>query len=172
MPELLRCMECAAPLSLDDRECRHCHTEYPRGVVCLGCFETLKQSEAVKHQTNSTHSAKYFHASCYHKVMQPNIVDAGSSRENFDAHSTGKLYDQKSLNELVRADAKRAYKEDGRKRAERRARLISRTLRFFLLATIGFIFWGGILSLMFGEIGIVIGFIVTVLLTVEIMKEM
>ncbi|HLO50888.1 MAG TPA: hypothetical protein VK211_20905 [Kamptonema sp.] len=173
MPELLRCIECSAPVSLDDdRECPHCHTEYPRGVVCLGCFETLKQSEAVKHQTSSSHSAKYFHASCYHKVIQPQIVDPGSSRENFDPHSTGKVYDQKSLDELVRADAKRAHKEDRRKRAERRAKVISKTLRFLLLGTIGFIFWGVILSLMFGEIGLVIAFVVTVLLTVEIMKEM
>jgi hypothetical protein len=104
--------------------------------------------------------------------MQP--LGAGTSSENqsFDPHTQRNSYDQKTLDALIKADAKMAHKEDERKRSERRAKIISRTLRFLFLGIIGFIFWGGILSLMFGEIGLLIGFIVAVLLTVEIMKEM
>ncbi|OCQ99280.1 hypothetical protein BCD67_08960 [Oscillatoriales cyanobacterium USR001] len=172
MPELLRCIECGTPVTLDDRECPHCHTEYPQGVVCLGCFETLKQSAAVQHETHTTHSVKYFHPACYQKIVQPLSPSVRSANQSFDSRTQVNSYDQKTLDALIKADAKRAQKEEERKRVERRAKVISRTLRFFFLGIIGFIFWGGILSLMFGEVGIIIGFIVAVLLTVEIMKEM
>ena len=172
MSELLQCMECGAQLSSDADECLHCHTEYPRGVVCLGCFETLKQSEAVKYETHSTHSTKYFHDNCYHQVMKPLILDTSSSRGSFEPSSSGKSYNQKTLNALVKADAKRAKKEKRRNRSERLKRMVSKVLTILLLVIVEFIFWAIILNLMFGEIGLAIAFIVTVILTLIIMKEM
>ncbi|WP_449419697.1 hypothetical protein [Phormidium nigroviride] len=172
MPELLQCMECGAQLSSDAEECPHCHTEYPRGVVCLGCFETLKQSEAVKHETHNTHSTKYFHAACYHQVMKPLILDSSFSRGNFTPSSIGKTYDRKTLNALIKADAKRVKKQNSRNRYEHLKKIVSKVFTILLLLIIEFIFWAIILNLMFGEIGLAIAFIVTILLTLVIVKEM
>lgn len=172
MPELLQCMECGAQLSSDAQQCPHCHTEYPRGVVCLGCFETLKQSEAVKHETHSTHSTKYFHAACYHQVVKPLILDSSFSRGNFAPSNIGKTYDRKTLNALIKADAKRVKKQNSRNRYEHLKRMVSKVFTILLLLIIEFIFWAIILNLMFGEIGLAIAFIVTVLLTLVIIKEM
>lgn len=170
MVKLLGCIECGTPLDSNTAECPHCHTQYPRGVVCLSCFQTLKQSGAVKYENPATHSVKYFHASCYQKITHPHSQLAGAT-----SHTLDPLLDPNpSLvsEETLKAEATRMRQEEARKRAEHRARTISRTLRFFFLATLGFIFWGLILSLMFGPLGLLIAFIVTILLTVEIMKEM
>jgi len=165
-------MECSTQVNSDADECPYCHTEYPHGVVCLGCFESLKKSEAVKYETHSTHSTKYFHAACYHQVMKSSIPDTSSFRGSFDLPNMGNSYDQKTLNALVKADAKRARKENRKKRYERLKRMVSKTLTIFLLIILEFIFWAIILNLMFGEIGMIIAFIVTVILTMVIMKEM
>ena len=50
--------------------------------------------------------------------------------------------------------------------------MLSKVLTILLLVIIEFIFWAIILNLMFGEIGLAIAFIVTVLLTLVIVKEM
>jgi hypothetical protein len=179
MPELLRCIECGTPITSHDHECPHCHTEYPLGVVCLGCFESLKQSTAVQHETHSTHSVKYFHASCYQKIMQPLSANARSVDESFNSGTRGNSdhrgnsYNQKTLDKLIREEAKIANLQYSKNRLERLIRKIRKTLKFIIVGVFGFIFWGAILSYIFGfgEIGLFMAFIVTLIVTVQFMKE-
>ncbi len=171
MPNLLACIECGKAVSSDLSRCPYCHTPYPRGVICLGCFQTIKQSEAVKYEAHNAQSVKYFHLTCYEQVKHPPSQVPGISQQVLECETSQKLT-KHNLEELLQADWERNRQEEARKRADRRYKTISRTLKFLFLAGVGFVFWGVILDLIFGDFGLIIAFIVTILLTVEIMKEM
>jgi len=173
MPELLRCIECDTPITFHDHQCPHCYTEYPLGVICLGCFETLKQSAAVQHETHTTNSIKYFHPACYQKIMQPLSTSVHAVNEGFNNGNLGNSYDdEKKLNQLIREEEKRARRQYSRNRVERFFKKFRRTLKFIIIAVFGFVFWGAILSYIFGEIGFFIAFIVTMIMTVQFMNDL
>ena len=172
MPELLRCIECDAPITFDDHQCPHCYTEYPLGVICLGCFETLKQSTAVQHETHTKNSIKYFHPACYQKIMKPLSTSVHTVHEGFNNGKLRNGYDEKKLNQLIREEEKLARRQYARNRVERLFKKFRRTLKFIIIAVFGLVFWGAILSYIFGEIGFLIAFIVTIVMTVQLMKDL
>lgn len=171
MAEQLRCMECATPLSSDASECPNCGSAFPRGVICLGCYQMMKQSEAVRHEAQNSVTPKYFHKVCYEKVTHPYTKQTEPVGVTEPGNKRRKQQDFRNLEDILKAQAEFGRKEEARKRKERRARAISKTLRFLFLATCGFIIWGLMLNFMFGEIGLLLAFIISVLFTVEIMRE-
>ncbi|MGE5657589.1 MAG: hypothetical protein ACM37W_13370 [Actinomycetota bacterium] len=172
MAERLGCMECGSPLSADTCQCPHCFTEYPLGVMCLACCQTLKESQAIKHESNHGLSVKYFHASCYEQVMHlnPKAVDA---EQNEKGRDRAKRKWQKNQAEMVaRAEAERLRQALARQRGASGAQATTKIIQFLLLAIFAFLVWGVMLSLLFGDIGLVVGIVLAVLIAIPGLRQM
>lgn len=64
--ELLKCLECGSSVSADATRCPHCHSHHFKGVNCLVCSRTLKESDAVTISQNATD--KFLHPACFEAV--------------------------------------------------------------------------------------------------------
>ena len=174
MGEILGCIECGAPVSSKASNCPHCYTEYPLGVICLACCHILKESEAVKYESSNRLSMKYFHATCYQQVMHRSPTEVDSEAESIGISQETNRAQRKRKNrqsQATRAEFARQRQEVARLRAASGSGASQKIIQFLLLAIFAFLLWGVMLSLLFGDVGFVVGLVLAVLIAIPGLKQ-
>lgn len=172
MGEILGCIECRAPVSSEASYCPHCYTEYPLGVICLACCQVLKESEACKYESSNGLSVKYFHASCYQQVMHRSPTEVDSVDESIASGRKSNRQQKKKQSQATKAEFARQRQEIARLRAASGTGASQKIIQFLLLAIFAFLVWGVMLSLLFGDVGFIVGIVLAVLVAIPGLKQM
>jgi F0F1-type ATP synthase assembly protein I len=84
MATLVKCIECGGLVSSQASQCPRCTTNYPLGVKCIVCSQTLKRSVAIKITkeyggAENRISIKFFHRDCHAQVSQVKLSRSRTS---------------------------------------------------------------------------------------------
>lgn len=177
MTQSLKCLECGNSLEPQEICCSHCHTHYPLGVKCLVCLETLKESEAIKYENSKTGLIKYFHRDCYGKFNQINQTYSSSAQTAKLITGEPRDYSRPQVNSDYFSEANliQASFQQNIAFKKLKSEIIWRRLNKILTVSLFGIFlialWGYFFYLMLGDLGVIIGAFITILMIIPIVKN-